>query len=106
MTADSDKLPEITEPLLAIGQEVLDLAPPQYDLLLVRADFSVAGVADLHSEARVGSEVIPLRISFDALDRFEEMRAAFEAAGQPLWTEATVTVDPAGTPKANFTYAD
>lgn len=106
MTPDSEKLPEITATVMSIGQEALDLAPAQYDLLVVHADFSIAGVADLDSEARVGSDVVPLGVSFDALDRFEEMRAAFLAAGQPLWTEATVTVDAAGTPTARFTYAD
>jgi len=53
-----------------------------------------------------GPRVQPLDVDFDALDRFEEMRAAFEAVGQPLWAAATVAVDAAGTPKARFTYAD
>ncbi len=74
-------------------------------MLVVHADFSAEGVAKLHSEAHVGSKVQPLDVDFDALDRFAEMRAAFEAVGQPLWAEATVTVDAAGTPKARFIYA-
>ncbi len=91
--------------MLAIGREALRLAPPQYDVLDVRADFSAEGVAKLHSEARVGSKVQPLDVDLDALGRLEEIRAAFKAVGQPLWAEATVTVDAAGTPKARFTYA-
>ena len=98
--------PDINRFISAIADEAETKAPAGYASLIVEADFSASGVADLHGFAEVGSQRIRFRVGFDTLDLFEEMRKVFESEGHPLWTRATVTVSAVGEAMARFTYPD
>lgn len=105
MNAPAD-LPQVQDDVASIADLAEAAAYAEYDVLLVRADFSFEGVVELEGDLLRAQEVLPLNVDSGALDHFEHMRELFRAAGQPLWTQAEVSVDRSGAAKVRFTYPD
>jgi hypothetical protein len=99
-------LPQVQEDVSSIADLAEEAASPEYDALLVRADFSDDGVIKMEGDLLRAQEVLPLNVVTDALDHFEHMRQLFQDAGQPLWTQAEVRVERSCDAKVHFTYPD
>lgn len=101
---DSSSLPEVTDLLSQIADELRSAAPEKYDYLQVHADFEFADAPDMDGTAHLGALRTSIDLSFAVLDHLEEVLRRFTAAGQFLWREAIVCLTKDGEVSANFTY--
>jgi hypothetical protein len=99
-------LPQVQDDVVRIADLAEAAAVGDYDALLVRADFTDDGVVEMEGDLLRAAQTLPLNVDSAALDHFERMRAAFQAAGQPLWTKAEVRVDDTGAATVHFDYPD
>jgi putative intracellular protease/amidase len=102
----NETLPNVTAQTTAIAEEAVELAPEGFDLLEIHGDFDFEEAAGVDGDVVIAGRRVPLDIGWDALDRFQEMRKAFQEAGQPLWSKATVVVTNTGQVTLQLQYDD
>lgn len=104
MTQPEAAPPDVAPFVSTIADVAESKAADGFDELVLIGDFEFEDSPRVRAWAMTKGTRSPLMVRLEPLAAFEAMREAFVSAGQPLWTQAKVTVTADGEATADFTY--